>query len=535
MTFNDFRARIPIAEMAEYLGYWQDRSSGVGKTITYCLGNKKHPTEEIIIYPSTQTYWNRYGGQEDRGNLINFVQNRLDRFTNFPRPEKEGFSAVNEILNQYLNCPVHVNRPVQKYDAPIQSKFNLQYWNPRPLEADNSYLIGLRKLSKNTIDDFRSKLHIYSVGPNNHIAFPFRIPGQMEIVNFEMRNYFSQNNKNYKGFCSGGNRSSSCWIANFVPFEEVTDIYVFESAIDAMSFYEIKHFSKETTAAFVSTGGSVSQNQIAQLKACFPNVKWHSCADNDASGHIFDIQIAYSLEEKEFSGYARRIPEENKKSIYIPLENGEQSIIHEGDFSSSSFLKEKNIENIDIIKPKKGKDWNEQLKAYKRFDLNLSPVAKITEAVNNTLSFLILRGYHTLTSQINQDRDSIVTTMKQQSKYSISSVLAETKAYEMVAECSLMMINDKFTPVIDGINIRDKISQQNIKGEGIYSFLRQEGINIFKDIHSEYLQSFLEKHKLIVHKGKSKKVFDRVITASGWGLKESPLIKNNSADLGNSL
>lgn len=66
----------------------------------------------------------------------------------------------------------------------------------------------------------------------------------MEITNFEMRNYDPIQNINFKGFCIGGDKSNSCWIANFVPFDQVTDIYLFESAIDAMSFYEINHFNK---------------------------------------------------------------------------------------------------------------------------------------------------------------------------------------------------------------------------------------------------------------------------------------------------
>ena len=63
----------------------------------------------------------------------------------------------------------------------------------------------------------------------------------MEILNFEMRNYFAETNTNYKAFATGGDKAQSCWMANFVPFDKVTDIYLFESAIDAMSFYEINH------------------------------------------------------------------------------------------------------------------------------------------------------------------------------------------------------------------------------------------------------------------------------------------------------
>lgn len=48
----------------------------------------------------------------------------------------------------------------------------------------------------------------------------------MEILNFEMRNYFAETNTNYKAFATGGDKAQSCWMANFVPFDKVTDIYL---------------------------------------------------------------------------------------------------------------------------------------------------------------------------------------------------------------------------------------------------------------------------------------------------------------------
>lgn len=102
----------------------------------------------------------------------------------------------------------------------------------------------------------------------------------MEILNFEMRNYFAETNTNYKAFATGGDKAQSCWMANFVPFDKVTDIYLFESAIDAMSFYEINHYTKETTCAFISTGGYVTKSQIENISRIFPSELNSTCKCN---------------------------------------------------------------------------------------------------------------------------------------------------------------------------------------------------------------------------------------------------------------
>ena len=211
-----------------------------------------------------------------------------------------------------------VNNPLLGLN-PNDIESNLNYWNPRPIKKDNPYLTVQRKLSPQTVEDFANRLFIYQVGKNNHIGFPFRKPSQMEILNFEMRNYFAETNTNYKAFATGGDKAQSCWMANFVPFDKVTDIYLFESAIDAMSFYEINHYTKETTCAFISTGGYVTKSQIENISRIFPSdkVKWNCCYDNDASGNGFDITTAYYLKGEECKAFARTNTGDTYKTIYL--------------------------------------------------------------------------------------------------------------------------------------------------------------------------------------------------------------------------
>lgn len=59
------------------------------------------------------------------------------------------------------------------------------------------------------------------------------------------------------------------------------------------------------------------------------------------------------------------------KTIYLSFPDGNTQTFKEDAFSSGEYLKQHGIDNVNIIKPSRYKDWNELLVYYKRFDLNL--------------------------------------------------------------------------------------------------------------------------------------------------------------------
>lgn len=539
-SFEEFRAKISIAEIAEQLGYWKDPSGGQ-KYLCYCLGNKNNPTDEIIIYnpniSAKNTYFSRKGGLNDKGNLINFVENRLNKFT----CSASGKAGVNEVLSKYLGSDFKVNRTSETYtnnNQTEQVKFNSQYWTPKPLnDTSKNYLAVRRKLSQSTINDFYSRLHIYTVGGNNHVGFPFRKPGQMEITNFELRNYFPSNNQNYKGFCQGGDKSESCWMANFVPFEKVTDIYAFESAIDAMSFYEIKGFSKETTAAFISTGGFVTTGQINSLKKVFPNVKWHCCYDNDATGNLFDITTACLLKGETCKVYNMPTTlKQPERMVHISRENGIEESFYAKDFSSKEYLEKNKLNNIEVIKPIRGKDWNELLKSYRSFNFDSSPTKKATTAINSFISKLNLQGYHQTADIILQNRNHIISSIYTSSNYELKSVpIVNTKIYQMETDLQLKLNNIEIIPEIKNLQIIDHSTQKSNPGIKIVECLKEKNIDIFKNMSAEDLKSLLEKKTLCINTISEKRQFSCSTSPSGWDLKEIFPIKKNDLLMENML
>lgn len=370
-TFQDFRNRISIIEIAEKLGYWWNKEKGGLKahTHTYTLGDKKNPQDEIVIYnpydSSKQSYFSRRGGFDDKGNLINFVLNRLDRFAH----DSNGFEAVNDILARYLGDNTEI-KSASTTAAP-SVEFNIKHYIIEPAKlSDFKFLTQVRKISEKTVLDFIKIFAIYKVQHISHnyynCGFPFRMPGRIDITNFSLRNYNWSTREGYKRFCEGGDKSNSCWIAAFTAKENITDLYLFESEIDAMSYYELKGFTTDTTAAFVSLGGNVIRSQIEGLRKEYPNVRFHCCYDNDTQGLIYDVTTCLWLQGIDCKGF-KEYPTNNP---VFDFGDGNKEILDKESFNSESYLRSKGIDACPIHKPGYNrKDYNEELVYLKRLAL----------------------------------------------------------------------------------------------------------------------------------------------------------------------
>jgi hypothetical protein len=78
------------------------------------------------------------------------------------------------------------------------------------------------------------------------------------------------------------------------------------------------------------------------------------------------------------------------------------------------------------------------------------------------------------------------------------------------------------------------IEEQKISAHAINEFLKNEYINIFRDMKSSDFKNFLEKNILTYTKGTVEKNFEKVTLTSGWNLKPSTS-KKKSIDLEHSI
>lgn len=369
MEFQELKNRISISEIAEKLGYKLNTSAGK-KHLEYRLYMGTSKIDEIVVYNnSNQTYFSR-NGIGDKGDLINFVHNRLNMFSSY---EGEGYSAVHDILTKHIGAAVSVNK---NYVVPTvnQGTFNLSdYEISKNAKIIFAYLGKVRKLSSATITDFFKNNTICTISKSGskkiNVAFPFRKLGSNDITNFEMRNFNSFKNEEYKGFCTGGDKTSSCWSAVFANDKaKVKNVYIGESALDMMALYETLPQSSKYNSAFISVGGNLVYSQIERIFHEFPNANVNLAFDKDTQGNIYDVEASYFL----IKGEKPKVYKQGD-DIIVQVDDIKENYAAQN-FSAKTFLQSKNIisERVSIIKPQKCKDWNDFLKDKKSSESEIS-------------------------------------------------------------------------------------------------------------------------------------------------------------------
>jgi hypothetical protein len=351
-SFQQYKDRVSILQVAENLGYkpvkgkftkarpvLQDAS---GDTILI-----KNPTT-----PGNQLYWNL--GNDQHGSVIDFVKNNLSRFPNNGRNEIDG---INRVLSGFAGVAYDNTKYMNNIIAPQKGFNDSDYSVLIPTVKDLSYLTGERKLDSQTVADFLPFIRLVQM-PNGfrNVAFPFTIPDVDDMV----RGYELRNSGGFKSFSPGGDKVNAAWVADFSnSVQDVDKIYFFESAIDAMSFYELhKNKLDVDNSVFVSTGGYPCVEQFVHVFNAYRNegVQLYGCHDNDLRGHIYDITLACTKEGQ--------MCQKNKKDDAVEfVTNGKRFTLQNNKINLKNFFKNAEIQsNVMSLKPKNGKDWNEVLK-----------------------------------------------------------------------------------------------------------------------------------------------------------------------------
>ena len=235
----------------------------------------------------------------DKDRLVNLVCNRLlnnpieDRETKIvtERQQLPNFSIDDYTLHKFEGG----NRETQKPFYP--------YFKPRGLNLSAQY--AFRKsffLAERVSQDGK----VY-----RNLAFPMTIPGQDDkIVGLEERGRKQLDGTSYKGIARGSNASEGLWVASpeATKLQDARRVFVFESAYDAMAFYQIlmakdsnldAEAKKELShGVFASTGGNPSSRQLEGLLRTAKDATFHICFDMDEAGIKFAEQFK-TLAEKE--------------------------------------------------------------------------------------------------------------------------------------------------------------------------------------------------------------------------------------------
>ena len=329
-TFDDFAKEINIAEVLDSFGYILDKP-GSAKNINsgWLVYNKKnadHATVETLLVKRNNDSTSRYQGQyfylnandnTDKGNVIHFLCSR--KGWHMKTNAKEINDFLNAFQGNYVPSDKSYTQPLKPVSEEARNKTVLRYYQLSPL-ADLTYL-NSRGISESVCKD---KNFIGKIFHNTVVHTEHRLNGKKltpeevenclakgiktETKDFEFKNTvfpmttedgqvvgLEMKNSNFHGNAPDSAKSSSLWISNIDKSRPVDLIVVNESAVDAISHYQLNEDRlKEKNVVYVSTGGNLADGQIVLIEKLCLHLEPKQiflANDNDVSGIKFNINI----------------------------------------------------------------------------------------------------------------------------------------------------------------------------------------------------------------------------------------------------
>lgn len=370
-TYQDYKDRVSIMQVALELGYKYDREKGRSQPHFVLHDGNGNEIDSIYIKnpgnPSIQGYWRRgASGRENSGDLIGFVRENLRFFPETASARNE-IDAINKVLSRMagismdareaLNRFVEANRGWEARPFNIE-RYEREMLGERNMDAAMRFLAP-RKISRETADMFKNSMELVKDKEGRfsfrNIGFPYRRPGEKEIVGYEIRGF-----KGFKAKAEGTDSTCGCWMAYIgKKADEIREIHIAESALDIMAFVQLNKASlRLDKCVFVSFGGSFSQEQMKGVRASYPSARPVLHFDNDIFGNIYDCRVAAFMAGMDMR--CKVNPRTNDicinlggKAFSIPLDK----------FSYDTFREKSGLRcDLKIWKaPKMFKDWNDVL------------------------------------------------------------------------------------------------------------------------------------------------------------------------------
>lgn len=330
LNYEDFKRRINIQDLLLDAGYSLNKRDGLRYPSYVKVGSdgRRVRGDKFIV---TRNGLCCFQPPEQKNyNVISFIKEHPHFFSEYI-PGMNTDRLVNLVCNRLLNQPID-RRPSVVADSERSNKvFNLQEYGRLDFRKDDwdnqkafyPYFKS-RGIALDTQRAFSNHFFIAMREASNgktysNLSFPLRKPTDLAtIVGLEERGRANAEGKAmYKGMAAGSNATEGMWIAcpSDEALDKAKDVYWFESAYDAMAFYQLtknelkngknrdseKELSRLDKSVFVSTGGNPSIHQFKGMIAETSKANHHLCFDRDRAGQMFAINFALTKAGKTFN------------------------------------------------------------------------------------------------------------------------------------------------------------------------------------------------------------------------------------------
>lgn len=318
LTYNDFLQRLNIQDVLIDAGYHLNKKDGLRYPSYVRLDSdgRRIRGDKFIVTQQGKCCF--HAQQQKVYNIISFIKEHPHFFTEY----HAGMSPdrlVNLVCNRLLNHPIteretRIIRPKQDVKPFDMADYDLHKFNPQNRETQKKFYPYFKNRNIDLYTQYAFHRHFCLATKHRedglkytNLAFPLTLPKDTEqIVGLEERGRPRMDGSgSYKGKAEGSNSSEGLWIASpaKTPLTAAKHIYWFESAYDAMAYYQLHQAENKELrkAVFISTGGAPSQQQFKGMIKATPDAAHHICFDRDRAGQVYAIHFALTHAGKSFS------------------------------------------------------------------------------------------------------------------------------------------------------------------------------------------------------------------------------------------
>ncbi|MBQ9093173.1 MAG: toprim domain-containing protein [Prevotella sp.] len=312
LTYDDFLNRLGIQDVLLDAGYHLNKRDGLRypSYVRTDSDGRRVRGDKFIVTQNGKCCFQP--PQQKVYNVISFIKEHPELFAE----NKSGVSAdrlVNLVCNRLLNQPIEdisarITEP-RKDSKPFSlNDYDIHKFNPQDRETQKKFYPYFKYRGIDLYTQYA--FHRYFCLATKHrpdglsfanLSFPLVLPKEPDkTVGFEERGRPKiDGSGGYKGKAEGSNSSEGLWIASpgGTGLKEAKSVYVFESAYDAMAFYQLRMGQDKgqdagrqrdfRSAVYVSTGGNPGVGQMQGLINAAPQATFHLGFDNDMAGKQF--------------------------------------------------------------------------------------------------------------------------------------------------------------------------------------------------------------------------------------------------------
>lgn len=330
LTYNDFLSRLSIQDVLLDAGYHVNRRDGLRYPSYVRLDSEGRRVrgDKFIVTQNGQCCFQP--PHQKLYNVISFIKAHPQMFAEY-RGGMQPDRLVNLVCNRLLNHPIEqrdtkIIQPRQDARPFDLENYDIHRFNPQDRESQKKFYSYFKNRGIDLYTQYAFHRHFCLATRHRedglkytNLAFPMTLPEDAQkIVGFEERGRPRlDGGSTYKGKAEGSNSSEGVWIASpaRTPLAGAKHVYWFESAYDAMAYYQLHQTDNKDLrkAVFISTGGSPTKAQMQGMLSATLPAHQHICFDTDLAG----MEFAKNLQEEMYRTVRSTLEDTPERKPYL--------------------------------------------------------------------------------------------------------------------------------------------------------------------------------------------------------------------------